>query len=59
MEVSAQYGVPVIDVASVLSQNPGKYFYDGVHYTAEGSEVVAQTVFNNVSQYLNSLGGRR
>jgi len=59
MEVSAKYGVPVIDVASVLSQNPGRYFYDGMHYTPEGSEAVAQTVFNNVSQYLNSLGGRR
>jgi len=59
MDVSAKYGVPVINVASALSQNPGKYFYDGMHYTAQGSEVVAQTVFNSVSQYLNSLGGRR
>ncbi|MCD4670790.1 MAG: DUF11 domain-containing protein [Actinomycetia bacterium] len=59
MAVSAKYGVPVINVTSPLSQNTGKYLSDGVHYTPAGSEVVAQTVFNSISQYLNGLGGRR
>jgi uncharacterized repeat protein (TIGR01451 family) len=59
MEVSAKYGVPVINVASVLSKNPGGYLSDGMHYTPAGSEAVAQTVFDNLSQYLNGLGGRR
>ena len=59
MEISAKYGVPVIDVTSPLSKSKGKYLSDGVHYTSSGSEVVAQTVFNSISQYLNSLGGRR
>jgi len=59
MQVAAKYGVPVIDVTSPLSQNPGKYLYDGTHYSSSGAEVVAQTVFNSVTQYLNGLGGRR
>jgi len=59
MEVAAKYGVPVINVTSPLSQSTGKYLSDGMHYTSAGSEVVAQTVFNSISQYLNGLGGRR
>lgn len=59
MEVAAKLGVPVINVTSPLSENMGKYLSDGTHYTSDGSEVVAQTVFNNISQYLNGLGGRR
>lgn len=59
MEVSAKYGVPVINVTSPLSQSTGKYLSDGMHYTSAGSEVVAQTVFNSISQYLNGIGGRR
>lgn len=59
MEISAKYGVPVINVTSPLSRSTGKYLSDGIHYTSAGSEVVAQTVFNSISQYLNGLGGRR
>jgi uncharacterized repeat protein (TIGR01451 family) len=59
MQVAAKYGVPVINVTSPLSQSTGKYLSDGMHYTPSGSEVVAQTVFNSISQYLNGLGGRR
>ena len=57
--VAAKYGVPVINVTAPLSQSPGKYLSDGTHYTSAGSELVAQVVFNSVSQYLNGLGGRR
>lgn len=59
VEVAAKYGVPVINVTSPLSRSTGKYLSDGMHYTSAGSEVVAQTVFNSISQYLNGLGGRR
>ncbi len=59
MEIGAKYGVPVINVTSPLSQSKGKYLSDGMHYTPSGSEVVAQTVFNSIVQYLNGLGGRR
>ncbi|MFC2159554.1 GDSL-type esterase/lipase family protein [Actinomycetota bacterium] len=59
MEVAAKHGIPVINVTSPLSENKGAYLSDGTHYTSEGSEVVAQTVFNSISQYLNGLGGRR
>ena len=59
MQVSAKYGVPVINVTTPLSQNKGKYLSDGMHYTPAGAEVVAQTVFDHIVQYLNSLGGRR
>ncbi len=59
MQVSSKYGIPVINVISPLSQNSDKYLSDGVHYTSSGSEVVAQIVFNSISQYLNGLGGRK
>lgn len=60
MDVSAKYDVSVINIASPLSQNPGRYFFsDGIHYTPEGSAVVAQTVFNHVVQYLDGTGQRR
>ena len=52
MDIAARYGIPVIDVAGPLSQNPGVYLTEGMHYSSEGSEVVAQSVFNVVSKYL-------
>ncbi|GAG39817.1 unnamed protein product, partial [marine sediment metagenome] len=59
LEIAAKYSLPVIDVLTPLSQNKGKYLYDGIHYTPEGSAVVAQTVFNAVTPYLTSSGQRR
>ena len=60
MEVSAKQGVPVINIVSALSRNPGKYLYsDGMHYTPDGAAVVAQTVFNHVIQYLDAAGQRK
>jgi len=59
LKIANKYSIPVIDVLSPLSQNPGKYLYDGVHYTSEGASVVAQTVFNSVTLYLDDFGSRR
>ena len=50
--IAAKYGVPVIDVAGPLSQNPGAYLTEGMHYSSEGAQIVAQAAFNVVSQYL-------
>ncbi|MHB1346859.1 MAG: DUF4214 domain-containing protein [Candidatus Humimicrobiaceae bacterium] len=52
MGIAAKYGVPVIDVAGPLSQNPGAYLTEGMHYSPAGAGVVAQAAFNVVSQYL-------
>lgn len=52
MGIAAKYGIPVIDVAAPLSQNPGAYLTEGMHYSSEGAGVVAQSAFNVVSQYL-------
>jgi len=60
LKIAAKYSLPVIDVLTPLSQNPGRYLYnDGVHYTPDGSAVVAQTVFNQVTQYLDNVGQRK
>lgn len=56
-EVGATNGVPVIDIYTPLSQNPDAYLIDWVHYTPEGAEVVARTIFNYITQYLNEYGG--
>ncbi|GAI26049.1 unnamed protein product, partial [marine sediment metagenome] len=59
LKIAAKYSLPVIDVLSPLRQDPDRYLYDGVHYTPEGSAVVARTVFDNVVQYLDDFGNRK
>ena len=60
LSIANKYSLPVIDVLSPLSRNRGKYIYgDGIHYTPEGSAVVAQTVYNSVTPYLDGNGQRR
>ncbi|MBC7334286.1 MAG: DUF11 domain-containing protein [Actinobacteria bacterium] len=58
-QIGSKYGIPVIDVLTPLSQDPGRYLSDGCHYTPEGASVVAQTVFSAVRQYLDDIGDRR
>lgn len=58
-QVGAGNGVPVVDIYTPLSQNPGAYTVDWVHYTPEGSSVVAHTIFNYIVQYLDSDGKRK
>lgn len=58
-QVGASYGVPVVDIYTPLSSDPGKYVADWVHYTPEGSSVVAHTIYNYVIQYLDSEGKRK
>ncbi|MCG2791762.1 MAG: GDSL-type esterase/lipase family protein, partial [Actinomycetia bacterium] len=57
-QIAAKHGAVVIDVLTPLSQNPGGYLSDGVHYSSEGASVVAHTVFSYVSQYLGGIGQR-
>jgi uncharacterized repeat protein (TIGR01451 family) len=57
--VGAANGVPVVDICTPLSRDPGRYVLDWVHYTPEGSAVVAQTIFNYVVQYLDGYGMRK
>lgn len=60
IKIANKYSLPVIDVLTPLSQNPGHYLYgDGIHYTPEGSAIVAQTVFNTVTYYLDDFGNRK
>ena len=57
-QIAARNGAVVIDVLTPLSQNPGGYFVDGMHYSSAGASVVAHTVFSYVSQYLGDIGQR-
>jgi len=57
-EIAARNGAVVIDVMTPLSQNPGAYLVDGMHYSGEGAVVVAHTVFSYVSRYLGTIGQR-
>ncbi len=57
-QVASKHGAVVIDVLTPLSQNPGGYFVDGMHYSSAGASVVAHTVFSYVSQYLGDIGQR-
>ncbi len=55
-QIAAKRGAVVIDVVTPLSQNPGAYLADGMHYSQQGAIIVAHTVFSYVSQYLGSIG---
>ena len=57
-QIAAKHGAVVIDVLTPLSQNPGGYLSDGMHYSSAGASVVAHTVFSYVSQYLGTIGQR-
>src|SRR4030042_3425129 len=57
-QIAAKHGAVVIDVLTPLSQNPGGYLSDGIHYSSAGASVVAHTVFSYVSQYLGTIGQR-
>jgi len=57
-QIAAKHGAVVIDVFTPLSQNPGGYLSDGMHYSSAGASVVAHTVYGYVSQYLGSIGQR-
>ena len=57
-QIAARNGAVVIDVLTPLSQNPGGYLSDGMHYNSAGAVVVAHTVFSYVSQYLGDIGQR-
>jgi len=56
--IASKHGAVVIDVLTPLSQNPGAYLVDGMHYSSAGASVVAHTVFSYVSQYLGDIGQR-
>src|SRR4030065_284516 len=55
-QIAAKHGAVVIDVLTPLSQNPGGYLSDGMHYSSAGATVVAHTVFSYVFQYLGPIG---
>ena len=44
MEAAASHGVPGIDLGILLEKEP-EYYYDSMHFTNEGSERVAQLLF--------------
>ncbi len=58
-QVAQENNIPYIDVYSRLSQNPSAYLMDWAHYSPAGSALVAETVFESISPYLNGYGVRQ
>ena len=59
-EVCANNGVPYVDIAGPMSENPGLYVSsDGMHWTPEGGQLVAHFVFNTMRNYLDGEGKRK
>ncbi|HHT78607.1 MAG TPA: DUF4214 domain-containing protein [Actinobacteria bacterium] len=52
MNVAARYGVPVIDVANPLNQNPGENLSEGMHYSSAGADVVSRVAYSAIYRYL-------
>jgi uncharacterized repeat protein (TIGR01451 family) len=59
-EVCANNGVPYVDIAGPMSEDPGLYVSsDGMHWTDEGGQLVAHLVFNTIRNYLDGEGKRK
>jgi len=59
-EVCANNGVPYVDIAGPMSEDPGLYVSsDGMHWTYEGGQLVAHLVYNTLRNYLDGEGKRK
>jgi len=59
-DVCAQQGVPFVDIAGPMSSDPRRYVSgDGLHWTDEGANLVANLVFNTLRNYLDAEGNRK
>jgi len=59
-EVCANNGVPYVDIAGPMSDDPGLYISsDGMHWTYEGGQLVAHLVYNTMRNYLDGEGKRK
>jgi uncharacterized repeat protein (TIGR01451 family) len=59
-EVCANNGVPYVDIAGPMSEDPGRYVSsDGMHWTPEGGQLVAHLVYNTLRNYLDGEGKRK
>ena len=59
-QVCANNGVPYVDIAGPMSQDPGLYISsDGMHWTPEGGQLVAHLVYNTLRNYLDGEGKRK
>jgi len=52
-QIAFRNNVTVIDVLTPLSEHPDEYLIDGVYYSYKGSVIVANTVFKEISKYLD------
>ena len=58
--VCAANGVPYVDIASPMSDDPSLYLTsDGMHWSPAGGQLVAQLVFNTMRNYLDGEGKRK
>ncbi|MBR3502678.1 MAG: hypothetical protein IKO07_00360 [Clostridia bacterium] len=51
-KVMADLGVPVNDLAALAASFPAAYYSDAVHFTDEGSHLLARAVADKVCEYL-------
>ena len=51
-KVMADLGVPVNDLAALAASFPAAYYSDAVHFTDEGSRLLARAVADKVCEYL-------
>ncbi len=52
-KIAQEQGVLLVDLAHKMPKS-SRYFYDCEHFTNEGSEVVAQILFNELKNYIKS-----
>ncbi len=59
-DICAKNGVPFVDIYGPMSGDPGRYIGpDGLHWTSEGANLVANLVFGTLRNYLDGEGNRK
>ena len=56
-QVAEENKIHFIDLAHKLEKKP-QYFFDEMHYTNEGAEVVSQILYDDLSAYIAPLNNR-
>ena len=51
-QLSVEYNIPCIDLASMLPKN-SRYYFDFVHYTNDGTQKIAELISPQISSCLS------
>lgn len=54
-EIASKYGLSVIDLYKITSESPEKLLSDGVHFSEEGYQMIADEIIKEISELFSGL----